>query len=65
MHLWSEAIRWCGYDFAVRPPAGSYLWERFGKVGALGRFPRACGEDEALRLMGKAIADSERPAQAR
>ena len=65
LHLWSEAIRWCGYDFAVSPPAGSYLWERFGKVGALGRFPRACGEDEARRLMGTAIADSERPAQAR
>lgn len=59
LHLWSEAIRWAGYAFDLRPPEGSYLWERFRKVGALERFPRACGEDEVRRLMGKAIAQSE------
>ena len=46
LHLWSEAIRWCGYAFDLSPPEGSYLWERFRKAGALGRFARACGEDE-------------------
>ena len=45
----------------LRPP-GSYLWERFREVGALGRFPRACDEDEVRRLMARQIADNERPA---
>jgi hypothetical protein len=60
LHLWSEAIRWCGYDFATCPPEGSYLWERFRKVGALGRFARVSDEDEVRRLMGKAIAEYEK-----
>jgi hypothetical protein len=65
LHLWSEAIRWAGYPFDLRPPEGSYLWERFRQVGALGRFPRACDEDEVRRLMGKAMAESEKRAEAR
>ena len=64
VHLWSEAIRWSGYDASVCPPPGSFLHERFRKVGALDRFRRVCDEDEVLRVMGKAIADSERRASA-
>ena len=60
LHLWSEAIRWRGYDFSICPPEGSYLWERFRKVGALRRFARVGDADEVYRLMGEAIADSER-----
>jgi len=60
LHLWSEAIRWSGYDFATCPPAGSYLWERFRKVGALGRFARSSDEREVRRLMAREIAESER-----
>jgi len=62
LHLWSEAIRWSGYDFSTCPPAGSYLYERFAKVGALPRFACVSDEDEVRRLMGKAIADCERRA---
>ena len=58
LHLWSEAIRWSAYDFATRPPEGSYLWERFRKVGALARFARVSDADEVRRLMGAAIAAS-------
>lgn len=60
LHLWSEAIVWCGYDFWACPPVGSYLHEAFGRVGALGRFKRVATDDEVLRLMGKPIAESER-----
>ena len=60
LHLWSEAIRWSGYDLATCPPEGSYLYERFQKVGALGRFARASDEAEVRRLMGKTIADCDR-----
>ena len=63
LHLWSEAIRWCGYDFATSPPENSYLWERFRKVGALSRFARVSDEDEVLRLMANAIAEYERRAR--
>ncbi len=59
LHLWSEAIRWAGYAFDLRPPEGSHLWERFRKVGALGRFRRAAGADEIRRLMDKAMAANE------
>jgi hypothetical protein len=62
LHLWSEAIRWAGYPFDLRPPEGSYLWERFRKVEALRRFPRASDEEEVTRLMGKAAAESARTA---
>ncbi len=62
VHLWSEAIVWSGYDFSVCPPAGSYLNEAFRRVGALDRFRRVASEDEVLRLMTKAIAESERGA---
>ncbi len=65
LHLWSEAIRWCGFDFGVCPPENSYLWARFRKVGALGRFTRMSDEDEVRRLMGKAIAEYEQRRRAR
>jgi hypothetical protein len=60
MHLWSEAIVWSRYDFSVCPPAGSYLYEAFRRVGALDRFARIASEDEVLRLMAKQISESER-----
>ncbi len=60
VHLWSEAIVWTGYDFWTCPPAGSYLHEAFGRVGALQRFCRVATEDEVLRLMAKPIAESKR-----
>ena len=63
VHLWSEAIVWSGYDFWACPPAGSYLHEAFGRVGALQRFRRVATEDEVLRLMAKPIAESERAAR--
>jgi len=62
-HLWSEAIVWSGYDFGVCPPAGSYLYEAFRRVGALPRFRRVATEDEVLGLMVKPIAESARRAQ--
>jgi hypothetical protein len=62
-HLWSEAIVWSGYDFWTCPPAGSYLHEAFGRVGALGRFRRVATEDEVLRLRAKPIAEPERAAR--
>ena len=60
LHLWSEAIRWSGYDSAACPPQGSWLHERFDQLGVLDRFARICGEDEVLRLMGGQIAASPR-----
>ena len=63
VHLWSEAIAWSGYDFWTCPPLGSYLHDAFERLGALDRFRRVASEDEVLRLMAKAIADSERTAQ--
>jgi hypothetical protein len=62
VHLWSEAIVWSGYDFWTCPPAGSYLHETFGRIGALNRFRRVATEDELLRLMAKPIAESQRAA---
>jgi hypothetical protein len=58
-HLWSEAIAWTGYDFWSCPPAGSYLYEAFRRVGALGRFRRVATEDEVLRQMAKPVGKSE------
>jgi hypothetical protein len=62
VHLWSEAIVWSGYDFSVCPPAGSYLYEAFRRVGALPRFRRVASENEVLHLMTKQITESERAA---
>jgi hypothetical protein len=59
LHLWSEAIRWSGYDLSVCPPEGSYLHERFREVGALDRFGRVSDEDEVRRLMARQIEESE------
>jgi hypothetical protein len=63
VHLWSEAIKWSGYDFWACPPVGSYLHEAFGRVGALDRFCRVATEEEILRVMAKPIADSKRSAR--
>jgi len=63
VHLWSEAVVWSGYDFWSCPPAGSYLHDAFGRVGALGRFRRVATEEEVLRLMVKPIVESERAAR--
>ena len=43
LHLWTEAIKWSGWDAAVGPPPGSYLHEAFASVGALRRFQQDCG----------------------
>ena len=59
LHLWSEAIRWSGYDFATAPPPGSYLHDVFRRVGALDRFRRSYDEDEVRRLMASQIAACE------
>jgi hypothetical protein len=59
VHLWSEAIKWSGYDFWTCPPAGSYLYEEFARLGAIDRFRRLATEDEALRLMAQLIEDSK------
>ncbi len=59
LHLWSEAIRWSGYDTGACPPRGSWLHERFERVGALDRFARESDEAEVLRLMGERIAECE------
>lgn len=55
VHLWSEAIRWTGWDLSVAPPPGSWLHEAFGALGALSRFARESGEDEVRRVMAEAI----------
>jgi hypothetical protein len=59
LHLWSEAIRWTGYDLATCPPEGSYLHDVFRRVGALDRFRRVCDEEEVRRLMAREIAACE------
>ena len=56
LHLWSEAIRWSGYDFADCPPAGSFLHEQFAKLGALPRFARQADADATRRLMEAHLA---------
>jgi hypothetical protein len=61
VHLWSEAIKWSGYDFWTCPPPGSYLHGAFERLGALDRFRRVATEDEVLRLMAKPIAQSLHP----
>ncbi len=57
VHLWSEAIVWSGYDFWTCPPAGSYLQEAFGRLGALRRFRRVATEDEVFRLMAPRVCE--------
>ena len=59
LHLWSEAIAWSGYDFATRPPVGSYLHEAFRRAGALDRFRRV-SDDEVIARMARRIAPSEK-----
>ena len=59
LHLWSEAYRWSGYDFATCPPVGSWLHDAFGRLGVLDRFRRVCDEGEVRRLMSREIAACE------
>ena len=56
VHLWSEAIRWSGYDFDACPPRGSYLHERFAEVGAAGRFSRIAEATETRLGMERYLA---------
>jgi len=60
LHLWSEAIRWTGYDLHICPPTGSFLHACFRRVGALDRFSRVADEDEVRRLMAGPIAACEK-----
>lgn len=55
VHLWSEAIRWTGWDFSVAPPPGSWLHDAFDRLGALPRFARGSAEDDVSRVMRGAI----------
>jgi hypothetical protein len=64
LHLWSEAIRWSGYDLGVCPPLGSYLHECFRRIGALDRFNRTADVEEVRRLMAGPIAACEERAAA-
>lgn len=50
LHLWSEAIKWRGWDPEVCPPFGSYLHSAFERCGALERFSRVSRTDEVLGL---------------
>jgi hypothetical protein len=59
LHLWSEAIRWTGYDLSVCPPEGSCLHGWFASLQALGRFARIADEAEVLRMMAKPIHDCD------
>jgi len=47
LHLWSEAIKWSGWDLTVGPPAGSYLHGAFVATGTLNRFERLAESAEA------------------
>lgn len=52
LHLWSEAIKWSGWDLRIGPPAGSYLHAAFGSTGTLGRFQRLAEASEAETAFG-------------
>ncbi len=56
LHLWSEAIRWSGYDFSACPPEGSYLHARFADLGALPRFARIADAEATRALMARHVA---------
>lgn len=55
VHLWSEAIRWTGWDLTVAPPPCSWLHDAFGRLGALARFARHSEESDVRRVMADAI----------
>lgn len=63
LHLWSEAIRWSAYDFAVRPPEGSYLHDCFRRLGVLDRFSRDADEEDLRRLSSPGDADGRSDAR--
>jgi hypothetical protein len=56
VHLWSEAIRWSGYDISACPPVGSFLHSAIERAGAAGRFSRMASEEEVRRVMAREIA---------
>ncbi|MBV8593822.1 MAG: hypothetical protein JOZ27_05945 [Caulobacteraceae bacterium] len=58
VHLWSEAIRWSGYDLGACPPEGSWLHDLFTALGALPRFRRIAPEGEIRSVMAEAIRNS-------
>jgi hypothetical protein len=47
LHLWSEAIKWTGWNPTVGPPPGSYLHDAFFATGTLHRFDRLADSEEA------------------
>lgn len=51
LHLWSELLRRCGYDFAACPPEGSYLHAAFERMGVLDQFDRVYDERELVGLL--------------
>ncbi len=52
-HLWSELLRRTEYDFDAAPPVGSYLYEQFSEIGALGGFARMCERSEIAALIAR------------
>ena len=58
LHLWSEAMRWSGWDFFASPPPGSYLHEFFAGLGVLERFSRVADEGEARRVYARRIGEA-------
>ena len=58
LHLWSEAMRWSGWDVFAAPPPGSYLYDFFANLGVIGRFSRVADEREALGVYARRIAEA-------
>ncbi len=60
LHLWNEMFRRTSYDKAVRPPAGSYLYDLYAEVGMLGDFAFeyvvVSNEQNAIRLGKRPLA---------
>ena len=60
LHLWSEAIRWAGYDLPTSArPRAPICGSAFAGSARSNVSPAPADEDEVRRLMGKAIAQSE------
>jgi hypothetical protein len=51
LHLWSELLRRCQFDFSACPPAGSYLHAAFERLDAVNRFERVYQERELTALL--------------
>lgn len=60
VHLWNEMFRRTSYDKAVRPPAGSFLYDLYAEAGMLGDFAFEYvvvpNEQNAIRLGKRALA---------